>query len=200
MTDPSSRDAPHLHPQPQPVGALPLPAGEGRSAQGSADRDSARQDPTEAAASGEDPARRPRSGRRPTTFIVQGGPFDAFPGDGFGLCLEARSRRAGEATVVLDVPDFGVPAPAALDAALARLVDALYAGRAAYIGCKAGQGRTGLALACLARAFGVGQPVAYVRRHYSPRAVETAEQERFVATAALPLTDARLRAHRRPTA
>jgi hypothetical protein len=46
-----------------------------------------------------------------------------------------------------------------------------------------GHGRTGAALACLAVLDGVAkhEAVADVRRHYSPRAVETPWQSRFVA-------------------
>jgi hypothetical protein len=131
-------------------------------------------------------------------FAVQGGPFDAFPGEGFGLCLEARSTKAGQATVALDVADFSTPEPDALDDALASLVDALYRGEAAYIGCMAGQGRTGLAMACLAREFGIADPVAHVRRYYTPRAVETDGQKRFVESVALPRTAAAVAAHRVP--
>jgi len=50
------------------------------------------------------------------------------------------------------------------------------------IACAGGHGRTGTALACLAVLDGVpnGVAVAYVREHYSPRAVETPWQRRFV--------------------
>ena len=50
------------------------------------------------------------------------------------------------------------------------------------IACLGGRGRTGTALACLAVLDGVPSPdaVAYVREHYSPRAVETPWQRRFV--------------------
>jgi len=50
------------------------------------------------------------------------------------------------------------------------------------VACGGGQGRTGTALACLAVLDGVPpeQAVAYVRRSYSPRAVETPWQRRYV--------------------
>ena len=50
------------------------------------------------------------------------------------------------------------------------------------VGCVGGRGRTGTALACLAVLDGVpsAEAVAYVRRHYSPHAVETSEQQSFV--------------------
>lgn len=50
------------------------------------------------------------------------------------------------------------------------------------VACSGGQGRTGTALACLAILDGVpaSDAIAYVRRHYSPRAVETLWQRRYV--------------------
>ena len=55
-------------------------------------------------------------------------------------------------------------------------------GECVEVACSGGRGRTGTALACLAVLDGVpaGQAVAYVRAHYSPRAVETPWQRRSV--------------------
>lgn len=51
------------------------------------------------------------------------------------------------------------------------------------ITCGAGRGRTGTALACIAVLDGVprDEAVAYVRKHYDARAVETPWQRRYVA-------------------
>ncbi len=51
------------------------------------------------------------------------------------------------------------------------------------IACGGGRGRTGTALACIAVIDGVpaDQAVAFVRRYYDPRAVETPWQRRYVA-------------------
>jgi protein-tyrosine phosphatase len=50
------------------------------------------------------------------------------------------------------------------------------------VGGNGGRGRTGTALACLAVIDGkpAGEAVAYVRRHYHPKAVETPWQQRYV--------------------
>lgn len=50
------------------------------------------------------------------------------------------------------------------------------------VACGGGRGRTGTALACLAVLDGVpaAEAVAFVRRHYDPRAVETPWQRRYV--------------------
>lgn len=114
---------------------------------------------------------------------ITGGPFHAMPPGAFGLCLDIHDPRAGEAALLLAVPDFGVPDPQALRAVLTRLLAEMTAhpDRTYHIGCKAGLGRTGTAMACLARMAGVeGDAVAWVRARYDPRAVETAAQEAFV--------------------
>ncbi len=110
------------------------------------------------------------------------GPFAAMPEGAFGLCLDPRAPNRTDAALVLDVPDYGLPEPAALRATLAALRAAMQAqpGRVFYVGCRAGLGRTGTVLACLAREAGVeGDPVAWVRAQHDARAVETPAQEEF---------------------
>ncbi len=113
---------------------------------------------------------------------ITGGPFDSLPDGARGLCLEPRSARAAEAEWRLDIPDFGVPEPAALRAVLEELVAAMRArpGDAFHVGCRAGLGRTGTALACLAAMAGIDDPIGWLRAHYDPRAVETPAQEALV--------------------
>ncbi|MES2713628.1 MAG: protein phosphatase [Pseudomonadota bacterium] len=113
---------------------------------------------------------------------ITGGPFDAMPPGAAGLCLEPAAARVAEALWRLDIPDFGVPDADALRTVLAQMLDAMRAAPAGayHIGCRAGIGRTGLALACLASMAGVaGDPVEWVRANYHPEAVETAAQEAF---------------------
>lgn len=79
-------------------------------------------------------------------------------------------------------PDFWLPA----DRPYARevLIEALErsGGERVEIACGGGRGRTGTALACLAVLDGVApdEAVAFVRRGYARRAVETPWQRRFV--------------------
>lgn len=115
-------------------------------------------------------------------FYVQGGPFEALPDDAtyFSLCLEARASNVAQADVIIDVPDFSVPDSHDMEAALMAMVDALYDDFDGYIGCRGGIGRTGLAMACLVKAFGIKESVAYVRRHYLAHAVETPDQHDFI--------------------
>jgi len=115
---------------------------------------------------------------RPVT--ITGGPFDALPAGAFGVCLEMQAQKAWLADVALPTPDFGLPDPAALKAAVGQVLAQLEAepGRPVHVGCKAGVGRTGLFLACLAKAAGVtGDPLDYVRAHYLPHAAETPAQQ-----------------------
>jgi protein-tyrosine phosphatase len=85
-------------------------------------------------------------------------------------------------------PDFWVPT----DPDRAREVLREAWERAAHerveVVCRGGHGRTGTALACLAILDGVppGEAVAFVRRHYDPRAAETPWQRRHVRRFAPP--------------
>ncbi len=123
----------------------------------------------------------PLGGQR---ISISGGSFDAMPKGARGLCLEARATRVAEAEWQLDVPDFGLPDEAALRAVLADMLEAMRAAPdgAYHIGCKAGLGRTGTAMACLAIMAGAveGDPVAWLRAAYNAEAIETPAQEDFV--------------------
>ena len=84
----------------------------------------------------------------------------------------------------VDWPDFGVPDdPAALAAALRPLLEVARRGDGVEIGCVGGHGRTGTALACLAVLSGAdpADAVEWVRTRYCAGAIETPEQEAFVA-------------------
>lgn len=85
--------------------------------------------------------------------------------------------------------DFRVPAstPAAVDA-LREAFDRALTERV-EIACGSGVGRTGTALALLAVMAGLpaGSAVAWVRRSYHPRAVETPGQRRWVLSTSLLL-------------
>ena len=120
---------------------------------------------------------------------ITGGPFDAIPGGAFGVCLEPAAEKAWLADILLPTPDYGVPDPAVLKQAVGAVLAQLEAdpARPVHVGCRAGIGRTGLFLACLARAAGVeGDPLDYVRRHYLPHAAETEAQEEAARRFAWP--------------
>lgn len=111
-------------------------------------------------------------------------PIPAGPAPTFSVFLLGRTPPAVPwESRWLRWPDFGLPS----DRTLARqvLVEAwerTASGRV-EVACGGGRGRTGTALACLAVIDGIpaSEAVAYVRRHYDPRAVETPWQRRYVA-------------------
>lgn len=82
-------------------------------------------------------------------------------------------------------PDFGVPAdPTLVSAGLRAVLSGAQKGESVEIGCLGGHGRTGTALACLAILTGCppSEAVSWVRDTYCTEAVETAEQQDFVAS------------------
>jgi uncharacterized protein YbaA (DUF1428 family) len=69
-----------------------------------------------------------------------GGPFEALPPGCFSVCPEARAQNASLADILLPTADFGLPEPAALEAALARTLAAWreQPERPVFVGCRAG--------------------------------------------------------------
>jgi hypothetical protein len=117
-------------------------------------------------------------------FVVTGGPFHDCPKSMVGVKM-AREIRA---TCAVDIPtvDFAVPDKALLTRGLDKALNLMLDGEPLYVGCMGGKGRTGLFMAVLAKAFGIKNPVEYVRKHYYAHAVETPEQYKFVQ--AFPIT------------
>ncbi|WP_328906924.1 protein phosphatase [Streptomyces sp. NBC_00234] len=123
----------------------------------------------------------------PSGLLVRGrglrNPLPAGPEPAFGVYLLGRQPPpvAWESRW-LHWPDFRLPT----DRVRAREVFAEVLARAATerveVACGGGIGRTGTALACMAVLDGVpaDRAVAFVRRAYHPRAVETPWQRRFV--------------------
>jgi hypothetical protein len=101
----------------------------------------------------------------------------------FGLYLDPRWQPPWP-HAYLAWPDMGLPADrGATAAALRDLLGRARAGQSVELGCLGGHGRTGTALACLAVLAGLAasDAVRWVRASYCPHAVETDEQEAFVA-------------------
>ncbi|ADP82766.1 protein-tyrosine phosphatase family protein [Pseudofrankia inefficax] len=85
--------------------------------------------------------------------------------------------------VWLDWPDFRTPRdPHAAAQAIGEAYLLARAGRRVEVACRGGTGRTGTVLACMAILAGhpAEDAVAWTRRHYRPRAVETPGQRRWV--------------------
>jgi hypothetical protein len=109
---------------------------------------------------------------------VVGGPYRKRPEELFGVKLAQEIR--AKCDVDLPIRDFSIPDDRACHEAVKKAMEALMKHGRIYVGCMGGWGRTGLFLACLAKACGEGDPVQFVRATYTPRAVETREQEAFV--------------------
>lgn len=118
-------------------------------------------------------------------FTVFGGPYYSKPQKMKGVKL-AKEIRDDHAFVSIPTRDFSVPEEKTLSAGLITATKAILEGSPLYVGCMGGRGRTGLFLAILARAFGVKNPVEYVREHYYYHAVETKEQYEFVSVYPIP--------------
>ena len=101
----------------------------------------------------------------------------------YGLCFDFRWQPPWDHGHI-DWPDFGVPANTeAVVQALKAVLERARSGQDIEVGCLGGHGRTGTALACLAVLTGLSafDAVAWVRSRYCAEAVETPEQEAFIA-------------------
>ncbi|MFD8821118.1 protein-tyrosine phosphatase family protein [Streptomyces sp. NPDC059605] len=101
----------------------------------------------------------------------------------FGVYLLGRTPPpAGWESRWLRWPDFRLPADREAARVLLEEVWNRAADERVEVACGGGLGRTGTALACLAVLDGVpaADAVAFVRRGYHPRAVETPWQRRYV--------------------
>jgi hypothetical protein len=118
-------------------------------------------------------------------------------GRDFGLYMDPRWKPTWPAEII-DWPDFGLPidrahAVSQITAAFSRARD----GETVEIGCVGGLGRTGTVLACMAILAGVKpeNAVAWVRENYRSGAIETADQERWIASFAEDVGRERLGGH-----
>jgi hypothetical protein len=113
---------------------------------------------------------------------IHGGPFRNAPEGMFGVCLlEKGNGLLDKDDFHLPIDDFSVPHDRIMvEKALQALFRKAMVGQEVWIGCMGGFGRTGLVMALAAKAYGVPNPVVFVRENYNARAVETTEQEEYV--------------------
>ncbi|WP_079704246.1 protein-tyrosine phosphatase family protein [Plantibacter cousiniae (nom. nud.)] len=129
------------------------------------------------------------SGRSVRGRGLRRGPVDAADAPDFGVYLTARLHQESWRSRWIAWPDFRLPRePTSALSALREAYDRSATERV-EIACGGGTGRTGTALAILARYDGVpaDEAVAWVRAVYRRNAVETPWQRRFVREAQLPL-------------
>jgi hypothetical protein len=117
-------------------------------------------------------------------FTIWGGPYRERPQTMAGVKMAEELLLPY--TVDIPTKDFKVPDLAMLDSGLMRTVALIVRLEPVYVGCMGGRGRTGLFLAVLVKAFGIKNPVEYVRANYFNHAVETEEQYRFVMDYQVP--------------
>lgn len=120
-------------------------------------------------------------------YVVLGGPYIEKPKGMSGVKM-AKEVPLSHNAYEIDIPtqDFKTPDVKAVTEGLNKAVTALLFGGALYVGCMAGRGRTGLFMAILAKAFGVANPVEYVRANYYKHAVETPTQYKYVEDFVIP--------------
>jgi hypothetical protein len=121
-------------------------------------------------------------------YEVAGGPYVAKPKHmtGVKMALEVKLHNDGSHEISIPTKDFSVPDVKTLQRGLRKAVWAIVRGKPVYVGCMAGRGRTGLFLSVLARSFGYGSPIQYVRSNYYSHAVETADQMLYVLKFPIP--------------
>lgn len=124
------------------------------------------------------------------TLTIHGGPFTAYDKglsankiietEWLSVCL--KEHGAQNADIHVPIEDFRTPeSDEQVTGAIIEILRHALAGREVFVGCMGGWGRTGLFLAVLAKAVGIEDPVAYVRSTYTDKAVETKQQEHYVA-------------------
>lgn len=118
------------------------------------------------------------------------GPWLAKPKDLSGVCLledtipiPASSKDA----VIFRMPiqDFSTPTIDEMREVIYFILE-MSKKEPVYVGCWGGKGRTGLVLACLAKALHYKEPIVFVRKNYHRFAIETVEQEYFVERFNMP--------------
>ena len=121
---------------------------------------------------------------------VYGGPYRQVPELFWGVKMAVEIQHPH--MVAVDTKDFDVPKVSDLKAGIVKALMAMINEEDVYAGCMGGIGRTGIFLAALAKVqieyrrskhrAGRGEdPVLYVRKHFIPHAVETAQQEKYIA-------------------
>lgn len=123
-------------------------------------------------------------GRRVRGRGLHAGPPDLTEPPELGLYLTARPHvEVAWESRWISWPDFRLPRSPSDAVAALRDVFERSASSRVEIACDGGTGRTGTAMAILARLAGIpgDDAVAWVRAHYRERAVETPWQRRFAA-------------------
>jgi hypothetical protein len=124
-----------------------------------------------------------KNGRR---YLIFGGPYRERATGMVGVKLAEEINAPAE--VDIPIRDFSIPKAEPLIAGMSKTMTYMLQGKPIYVGCMGGKGRTGLFMAAFAKLWGIKDPVKFVRKTYYNHAVETAEQEKFIAKLEFPLS------------
>lgn len=109
---------------------------------------------------------------------MYGGSFFKAPQSLQLLTINLMAEHPLPCDIHVPIVDYSVPEnPLDLVHAFDRILED---NRDVYVGCFGGIGRTGLFMSCFLKYLGHPNPLAHVREHYNPHAVETPDQERFL--------------------
>lgn len=121
------------------------------------------------------------------TVGVIGGPYRNIEPGMFGVKMAIEIMK--DCDVDIPTKDFNVPDERVFIEGLISGLKALKELDNIYVGCMGGIGRTGLYMAGLAKICGKADPVTYVRANYIPHAVETEQQQDYIANLKLTRWD-----------
>lgn len=116
-------------------------------------------------------------------YQIYGGPIRLKPQGMIGVNMTQSDMNC---QINIPTKDFQVPPVELTLIGLRQALRYAWQGFPVYVGCGAGWGRTGTFLALLAKAWGIKDPVGWVRKTYTKEAVETADQERYVRDFVIP--------------
>lgn len=121
-------------------------------------------------------------------FVVYGGRFGQKPPGMKGVSLLERVQENNVPDIHIPTEDYKTPPIALMSKGIKQALDLISQGKPVYAGCFGGWGRTGTFLAVLAKAWGIPQPIEYVRKEYVQEAVEKREQEVYIEDFPIPFS------------
>lgn len=108
------------------------------------------------------------------SFYLEGAAF-------LGFRVNLMDRSTLECDLLIPIVDYSVPQnKEQFVTSMAQVAEQVLTGGPVFMGCYGGRGRTGVALASLARLMGEPEPIAWLQTNYMLNAPETEEQKAFI--------------------